>query len=104
MKLRTRLILLAILLILLPALPAMWVTRNLVGQSLNLGLSTEITNALEAGIRQTRASYQEERSRFETDFASWIAAGADPSAAPGRIVAPDDPDAREDTAAQDAPP
>ncbi|MEZ4655411.1 MAG: hypothetical protein R3E12_17920 [Candidatus Eisenbacteria bacterium] len=58
MKLRTRLILLTMLVILLPALPAMWVTRNLVGQSLNLGLSTEITNALEAGIRQTRASYQ----------------------------------------------
>ena len=104
MKLRTRLILLTVLLILLPALPAMWVTRHLVEQSLNLGLSPEIANALEAGIRQTRATYQDERTEFEAEVASWVATGAAPEDAPGRLVDPNDPTGSENAPAQDAPP
>ena len=86
MKLRTRLIVLTVLLILLPAVPAMWVTFHLVAQSLNLGLSPEIANALEAGVRETRAEYQRERRDLERRFEAWVADGAPPESAPGEVL------------------
>lgn len=91
MKLRTRLVLLTILLVLLPAIPAMWVTRHLVVQGLNLGLSAEIAAALEAGVRQTRAIYQRERADLGARVDEWIANGADPEAAPGALTLDGDP-------------
>lgn len=103
MKLRTRMILLAVLLTLVPALPAVWVTRNLVNQSLNLGLSSEIADALEAGVRQTRARYQQERAEFEASVDAWLAAGSDAAAAPGRITEPA-PSMSAGSDPQDAPP
>lgn len=64
MKLRLRLGLLAMLLVLLPALPAAWVTRQLLVQSLDLGLSAEVEASLEAGVRQARRNFQLEREAF----------------------------------------
>ncbi len=71
MNLRARLILLMVLLIILPSLPAVWATRVLVDRSLNLGLNVEVADALEAGVRRARESYQMERARLADDVAAW---------------------------------
>jgi len=64
MSLRWRLALLMALLVTLPAVSALWVTRQLVTRSLDLGLSPELTEALDAGVRRARTDYQLQRELF----------------------------------------
>ena len=79
MRLSIRMVLLMVLLVLLPSIPALWVTRGLVERSLNLGLSPEIADALEAGVRQARMHYQLQREALAEDAAAWLAAVAGPA-------------------------
>jgi nitrogen fixation/metabolism regulation signal transduction histidine kinase len=72
MKLFTRLALLMVLLVLLPAVPAAWMARELVTRSLNLGLSPEIDSALEAGVRQAGEEYQRQRRGLADSLDMWI--------------------------------
>jgi nitrogen fixation/metabolism regulation signal transduction histidine kinase len=74
MRLFTRLALLMISLVLLPALPAAWMARELVTRSLNLGLNQEIDAALAAGVRQAREQYQRQKRDLADSLDVWVAA------------------------------
>ncbi len=95
MNLRARLALLMVLLMLLPALPAAWMTREVIQQSLNLGLSEDVDAALEAGVRQTRQNYQHQRDLLAQAFAAWVAETVSPEAGSSALLArdPAQPDA-----------
>ena len=86
MKLYTRVALLMVLLVLLPAVPAAWMARELVTRSLNLGLSEEVDVALEAGVREAREVYQHQRRILADSLAAWVQAGQPPGRAPGDRV------------------
>lgn len=72
MRLYARLALLMVLLVLLPALPAAWMARELVSRSLNLGLSSEVDVALEAGVHQARDSYVHQRLDLADSLSLWV--------------------------------
>jgi nitrogen fixation/metabolism regulation signal transduction histidine kinase len=74
MRLFTRLALLMILLVLLPAVPAAWMARELITRSLNLGLNQEIDAALASGVRQAREQYQRQRRDLADSLNAWVAA------------------------------
>jgi nitrogen fixation/metabolism regulation signal transduction histidine kinase len=74
MRLFTRLALLMVLLVLLPAVPAAWMARELVTRSLNLGLNQEIDGALAAGVRQAREQYQRQKRDLADSLDVWVAA------------------------------
>jgi nitrogen fixation/metabolism regulation signal transduction histidine kinase len=74
MRLFTRLALLMVLLVLLPAVPAAWMARELVTRSLNLGLNQEIDAALAAGVRQAREQYQRQKRDLADSLDVWVAA------------------------------
>ncbi len=76
MRLQARLALLMVFLVLLPALPAAWMARELVTRSLNLGLSAEIDTALESGVRQARERYLRQRQMLADSLDAWIAHAA----------------------------
>lgn len=80
MKLPVRMALLMVLLVLLPAVPAAWMARELVTRSLNIGLSPEVDRALEAGVRNARASLLQRRNALADSLAAWtesvVGAGA----------------------------
>jgi nitrogen fixation/metabolism regulation signal transduction histidine kinase len=63
-----------VLLVLLPALPAAWMARELVTRSLNLGLNQEIDAALAAGVRQAREQYQRQKRDLADSLHVWVAA------------------------------
>lgn len=92
MKLYTRMALLMVLLVLLPALPAAWMARELVTRSLNLGLSAEVDVALEAGVRETRAVYQHERRLLADSLAIWAQGDTAARRPPGDHVELQGPD------------
>ncbi len=77
MKLNHRLALLMVLLTLLPALPSAWVMRQIVGQSIDLGLNPQVDGALEAGVRQAREHFLLQRKLFRAELelaaADWLA-------------------------------
>ena len=74
MSLRLRLALLVALLMLLPAVPAALVTRQLIGRSLDLGLSAQADAALEAGLRSVRRELQRERVALQALADAWAKA------------------------------
>ena len=102
MSLRFRLLLLIALLTLLPALPAAWVTHDLLVRSVDIGLREEFDEALESGVRQARQGLQEQRKALKAeaerwrlafddagaDFSSLDASFADPAV---RVEIPDGP-------------
>lgn len=71
MSLRIRLLLLIAMLTLLPALPAAWVTRDLLGRSVELGLREEIDTGLQSGVRQARAGLQVQRESLRDEVRAW---------------------------------
>ncbi len=87
MTLRKRLALLMVLLVLLPAIPAMWVTRQLVDQSLNVGLSSEVDQALESGVERARAEFQLQREIFRDEVDEWLEAPERQSLSGAELVA-----------------
>jgi nitrogen fixation/metabolism regulation signal transduction histidine kinase len=81
MKLSWRLSLLMVLLTLLPALSAGWITRQLIGQSLDLSLNSQIDGALEAGVRRARGDLAARRRILAADLQAWANGEAtDPAA------------------------
>lgn len=72
MRLRARLAWILALAVLLPAVPAAWMARRLVAQSLNLGLNSEIDAALVSGIRQSRDLYQHQRKDLADSLDTWL--------------------------------
>jgi nitrogen fixation/metabolism regulation signal transduction histidine kinase len=72
MRLHARLALLMVLLVLLPGIPAAWMARELVTRSLDLGLSSEVDVALEAGVRHARESYLHDRSTLADSLTDWV--------------------------------
>lgn len=72
MSLRVRLILVFVVLTLLPALPAAWVTHELLGRTVDLGLREELDDALEAGVRQARGGLQAQRAALREQAEMWI--------------------------------
>ncbi len=74
MSLRARLVLLFAVLTLLPALPAAWVTHDLLQRTVDIALRDDIDQALEAGVRQTRAALQVQRDALDTLASRWAAA------------------------------
>ena len=85
MSLRWRLLLLIALLTLLPALPAAWVTHDLLGRAADIGLREEIDAALEAGVRQAREGLQAQRVELGEEAARWQRAFAEAGADVGSI-------------------
>lgn len=81
MSLRWRLLLLIALLTLLPALPAAWVTHDLLGRATDLGLREEVDAALESGVRQAREGLRAQREALVEEARrwneAWTAAGGD---------------------------
>ncbi len=73
MRLNWRLSLLMILLTLLPALSAGWVTRQLIEQGLDLGLNPQIDGALDAGVRRAREHLAIQREILNRDLQDWVA-------------------------------
>ena len=71
MRLQARVGVFMVLLVLLPALPAAWMARELVARSLNLGLSSELDVALEAGVRRARESLVVERRELADSLSQW---------------------------------
>ncbi|RKZ13337.1 hypothetical protein DRQ53_13490 [bacterium] len=71
MSLRRRLLLLIALLTLLPALPAAWVTHELLGRATDLGLREEIDDALQSGVRQARVGLQVQRALLNEEAQRW---------------------------------
>jgi nitrogen fixation/metabolism regulation signal transduction histidine kinase len=63
-----------VVLVLLPAVPAAWMARELVTRSLNLGLNQEIDAALAAGVRQAREQYQRQKRDLADSLDVWVAA------------------------------
>lgn len=80
MSLRARLMLLMVLLTLLPALPTVWITRQLIGQSLSLGLNPQVDGALEAGTRRAREQLSDQRLNLEHEISRWAEAWVEGSA------------------------
>jgi len=76
-SLRARLVLLFAVLTLLPALPAAWVTHDLLQRTVDIALRDEIDQALEAGVRQTRAALQVQRDALGALGSRWTAALAE---------------------------
>ena len=91
MSLRWRLILLILFATGVPVLTGALVTRQLVGEVLDVGLSPQLDAALEAGVRQARGAYQANRAEIElaaADLArAWREAPADRRAALAEAVA-----------------
>jgi nitrogen fixation/metabolism regulation signal transduction histidine kinase len=87
MKLQTRLALLMVLLVLLPALPAAWMARELVTRSLNLGLSSDVDRGLDAGVRQARQTFLEKRRAVSDSLGAWVERFATPAPAVEELVA-----------------
>lgn len=87
MSLRLRLLLLIALLTLLPAIPAAWVTHDLLGRAADIGMREEIDDALEAGVRQAQAGLQAQRARLREEAERWKRAWADAGGDLGRIDA-----------------
>ena len=77
MSLRLRLTLLIVLLSTLPAVVAVLVTRQLVGQSLELGLSDDLDAALEAGLRRSAELYRQERAALALELQAWATTHVD---------------------------
>ena len=71
MSLRIRLLLLIALLTLLPALPAAWVTHELLVRSVDIGLREEFDAALESGLRQARQGLQVQRDALRVEAGRW---------------------------------
>jgi len=71
MSLRWRLLVLIALLTVLPALPAAWVTYDLLGRAADIGLREEIDEALESGVRLARSGLQAQRSELEAEARKW---------------------------------
>jgi nitrogen fixation/metabolism regulation signal transduction histidine kinase len=63
-RLRLQLIGIMALAVLLPLLPAAWVTRELFRRSLDPLLETSILNGTQAGLAATRRSLEQEKARF----------------------------------------
>ncbi|MFH1843038.1 MAG: ATP-binding protein [bacterium] len=78
MKLWMRLTLLIVLLTMLPALPAVWITRQLIEQSLSLGLNPQVDGALEAGVRRAREQLADQRRVLGHELALWAADFVEP--------------------------
>ena len=71
MSVRTRLFLLFAVLTLLPAVPAAWVTHALLARTVDIGLRQEMDDALEAGVRQTRAVLEAQRESLAEQARMW---------------------------------
>ncbi len=82
MRLYTRLALLMVLLVLLPAVPAAWMARELVTRSLNLVLSSQMDNALEAGVNQASQQFTRQRQDLADSLDAWVVGGGLPSFRP----------------------
>jgi len=91
MSLRWRLILLILFATGVPVLTGVLVTRQLVRDVLDVGLSPQLDAALEAGVRQARGAYQANRAEIElaaTDLArAWRDAPSDRQAVLAEVVA-----------------
>jgi len=74
MRLSWRLSLLMVLLTMLPALSAGWITRQLIEQSLDIGLNPQIDGALGAGVRRAREHLAIQREMLGRDLQDWVAA------------------------------
>jgi nitrogen fixation/metabolism regulation signal transduction histidine kinase len=81
-SLRWQLSLLFVLATLLPALPAAWVTRDLLHRSLEISQRAEIDEGLAAGLRRAQAAYRRGQRDLRADAVAWLDAGAAPSAWP----------------------
>ncbi len=86
MKLSWRLALLMVLLTLLPALATSMVGRQLLRQSLELGLNDDMDAALEAGVRRTAELYRRDRDALRRVVAAWPLAGVRPDASPDELA------------------
>ena len=75
MRVFTRLALLMVFSVLLPALPAAWMARQLVTRSLNLGLNPQIDAALKSGVRQAREQYERQGRDLADSVAAFPPAG-----------------------------
>jgi len=91
MTLRWRLVLLVVLATGLPVVTGLLVTRQLVREVLEVGLSPPLDAALEAGVRPARDGFRAERGRLEADArdlaAVWAAAPADLADRRARLAA-----------------
>lgn len=79
MSLRWRLFLLMGLLALLPGIFAAVVTKQLIGQSLDVGLSPDLDRAVETGLRHSAQLYRHERDAFRRVVGAWAASVASAS-------------------------
>ncbi|MFQ5601168.1 MAG: ATP-binding protein [Candidatus Krumholzibacteriia bacterium] len=86
MSLRVRLALLMVLLTALPAIPAALVTRNLIQRSLHLGLSADVDEALEAGVRVARRGLWSQRRDLQSTLEAWAASWPGPELSPQASV------------------
>jgi nitrogen fixation/metabolism regulation signal transduction histidine kinase len=75
-----------VVLVLLPAVPAAWMARELVTRSLNLGLNQEIDAALAAGVRQAREQYQRQKRDLADSLDVWVAASIGRTGAAENVV------------------
>ncbi len=93
MSLRLRLAMLMALLTVLPTLPAALVARNVISRTLDLGFSTDVDAALDAGVRQARANFVLQRAALGDSLATWAreTLGEDLDPAAVRGLPADDP-------------
>jgi len=64
-------VLLIALLTLLPALPAAWVTHDLLVRTVDIGLREEMDDALESGVRQAREGLRVQQMTLRAEAALW---------------------------------
>ncbi|UCG51864.1 MAG: HAMP domain-containing protein [Candidatus Latescibacterota bacterium] len=87
MSIRSRLIIMCVVISLLPAIPLSFLVRSLIEKSFNLGLSPTVENALQSGLAVSRAYLVETRREFETGVADIVSRTSDPSAATRSVAA-----------------
>lgn len=66
-SIRSRLVIMCLLVAALPALPLAWVVQSLLDKAFNVGLNETLEEALKSGVAMSRDAWDEQNVRFEAD-------------------------------------